>query len=111
MGCKEMSNLVDRMDVLIGRFDNSVNIFGGLQTESFTQQHAQGGDHMGVLVTNNFAESHIGQVPGLEVVTTTGYSDEDIAEEEESNRDEEGELEQNNASDHVMTLDSYGKLR
>ncbi len=79
--------------------------------ESLRQQRSQDIDHIDELVANNLAESHHAEVPRLGGVATTGNANEDIAEEEEINEDGEGELRQNNAIDHVMTFDSYGKLR
>lgn len=104
----------------MGRFDDNVNVLESLQNdaviphltsqdaapiESLRQQQAQGIDLMDELVAIGLAEPHLGKVPKVRDL------DEDRAEEEDSNLDEEGELTQNNAIDHVMTLDSYGKLR
>ncbi|RDW63254.1 hypothetical protein BP6252_10799 [Coleophoma cylindrospora] len=141
-----METLVDRMHMLMGRFDDNVNVLSGFQddvviplfhTQDTTpiesrQQQVLGIDHMEDIVTIDPAESHRDEVPRLQVISTTGNSDEDaveedvveedvveedvveedaVEEEDESNLEEEGELTQNNPIDHVMTVDSYGKLR
>jgi len=123
--CNQMETLVQRMDMLMGRFNETVEYLGVLRPEATVpvfrsqdtgqmqspQPHLVEGtiqmDQVGM--DDNFLFSDDAAVP-VPQVTTAKETVEDN-DDEESEENSEDELEQNNAIDHVMTTDSYGKLR
>jgi hypothetical protein len=121
--CQHMESLVQRMDSLMGQFNSTVihlnNFRQDIESQQFSESQIVNRNNLTPNTVNNTAMNPSTMGPFMydeDMTSTIAQPDAPVEEVDQEDEDSEGNENlqramRNKSVDHVMTTDSYGKLR